>query len=404
MYYKRNLEEAILNFCQQYPVITITGPRQSGKTTLCKKLFKDKLYISLEDPNNREFATTDPKTFLLQSKNGLVLDEIQRVPELMSYIQTIVDETGRPGSYILTGSQQFELMTNLTQSLAGRTAIIKLLPFAYDEIYKNKKPSIEEVLYQGFYPKILAQNLNPTTEIGFYVNTYIERDVRLISNVKNLKTFETFLKICAGRTGQVLNYQSISNEVGVDLNTVKNWLSILETSFILRIIPPYYKNLNKRLVKSPKLYFLDTGLVCYLLGIKKANQLTGHPLLGAIFETFVMSELFKNFYNKVENDNLYFYKDHRGIEVDVIFDEVTFINQLEIKLSKTINSSLFKGLDFLKTQEQYQVKQSYLVYGGEENIFRNNINVLSWRNISDIFQENSIGIDLNTISTTPSPE
>jgi len=384
MYIKRNLEKQILSLSKLYPVVTITGPRQSGKTTLCQKLFKNKLYISLEDPNNRDFAEKDPKTFLEQSKNGLIIDEIQRVPELMSYIQTIVDKKKQKGLYILTGSQQFELMATLTQSLAGRTAIIKLLPFCYDEIYTKSNPTIENVLYKGFYPKIHAEKLNPTTELAFYVNTYIERDVRLITNIKNLKTFETFLRICAGRTGQLLNYANISNDLGIDIKTVKAWLAILEASFIIRIVPPYYKNMNKRLVKSPKLYFIDTGLCCYLLGIKKPEQLTGHPLLGSIFETYVFSELFKSIYNKVENDNLYFYRDHRGNEVDVVFDMVTSLTQLEIKLSKTVTSNVFKGLNFLLRQSEYTIDKSYLVYGGDKTFYRNNINIISWRNISII--------------------
>ncbi|MBU0580661.1 MAG: ATP-binding protein [Candidatus Margulisbacteria bacterium] len=382
MYIQRDLEKPLLVLAKQYPVLTITGPRQSGKTTLCRKIFKKKLYISLEDPNNRDFAEKDPKTFLAQDKNGMIIDEIQRAPELMSYIQTIVDNKPQKGYYILTGSQQFELMAKLTQSLAGRTAIIKLLPFSYSEIYKKKYPDLEDVLYKGFYPKIFSERLDPTKELSFYINTYIERDVRLLTNVKDLKTFETFIKICAGRTGQVLNYANISNEVGVDIKTVKKWLSILEASFIIRIIPPYYKNMNKRLVKSPKLYFIDTGLVCYLLGIKKPAQLTGHPLLGSIFETYVYGELFKNFYNKVENDNLYFYRDHRGNEVDVIFDKATSIEQLEIKLSKTVTSAMFNGLCFLKDKDNYTVDRSLLVYGGNRSFKRNDIDIISWRNIS----------------------
>ena len=381
MYISRILEKEILDLSAKYPVVTITGPRQSGKTTLCQKIFPEKKYLSLEDPNVRDFALNDPIEFLNQDSKGLVIDEIQRVPELMSFIQTIVDREQKKSMYILTGSQQFELMSSLTQSLAGRTALVRVLPFSYSEVYKDSIPALNDVLYKGLYPKIHDQDLNPTKELSFYVNTYIERDIRLITNIKSLKTFETFLRICAGRTAQILNYANIANDVGIDIKTVKHWLSILETSFIIRILPPYYKNMNKRLVKSPKLYFLDTGLVCYLLGIKKSEQLTSHPLIGALFETFVISELYKKFYNKVENDNLYYYRDHRGNEVDIIFDNVVSINQLEIKLSKTPMNHFFKGLDFLKRQNDYKIDKSFLVYGGDESYKRNNVQLVSWRDI-----------------------
>jgi len=381
MYISRILEKEILDLSAKYPVVTITGPRQSGKTTLCQKIFPEKKYLSLEDPNVRDFALNDPIEFLNQDSKGLVIDEIQRVPELMSFIQTIVDREQKKSMYILTGSQQFELMSSLTQSLAGRTALVRVLPFSYSEVYKDSIPALNDVLYKGLYPKIHDQDLNPTKELSFYVNTYIERDIRLITNIKSLKTFETFLRICAGRTAQILNYANIANDVGIDIKTVKHWLSILETSFIIRILPPYYKNMNKRLVKSPKLYFLDTGLVCYLLGIKKSEQLTSHPLIGALFETFVISELYKKFYNKVENDNLYYYRDHRGNEVDIIFDNVVSINQLEIKLSKTPMNHFFKGLDFLKRQNDYKIDKSFLIYGGDESYKRNNVQLVSWRDI-----------------------
>ena len=377
---KRDVSKRVLDLADQFPVVTITGPRQSGKTTLCKMLFPDKAYVSLENINNREFALNDPAGFLKKYSNGAVIDEIQRVPDLLSYIQEVVDFSDQKGLYILTGSQQFELLTTITQSLAGRTAIIKLLPFSYNEIYGDKQPSIEEVLYTGFFPRIFHDKINPTDMLSFYVNTYVERDLRLLINIKNLSLFENFLKLCAARTGQLLNFSSISNEIGVDLKTVKSWISILETSFIVKLLYPYYKNLNKRLVKTPKLYFLDSGLAAFLLGIRNKEQLENHPLKGELFETYVLGELWKNIYNNVGQDNLYFFRNHQGNEVDVVFDHVTSISQLEVKLTHTISSKLFNSLKYLP-RSGYSVNNDCLLYGGDENYVRENINVKSWRNL-----------------------
>ncbi|MCF6176092.1 MAG: ATP-binding protein [Victivallaceae bacterium] len=378
---KREISERVLELSRKFPVVTITGPRQSGKTTLCRMLFPEKAYVSLENIDNREFALNDPKGFLQKFSSGAVIDEIQRVPELLSYIQEIVDFTDEKGFYILTGSQQFELLSSITQSLAGRTAVIKLLPFCYNEIYKNQNPSIEEVLYTGFYPRIFKEKINPTDMLSFYVNTYVERDLRLLLNIKNLSIFEAFLKLCAARTGQILNMSSVSNELGIDLKTVKSWLSILEASFIIKLLNPYYKNINKRLIKTPKLYFLDTGLAAFLLGIKNSEQLENHPLKGELFETYVIGELWKNTYNKVEQENLYFFRNHQGNEVDVIFDNVMSISQLEIKLTHTVKSKILSSLSYL-TKAGYAVDDSYLVYGGDDNYRREGVNIKSWRNIN----------------------
>ncbi len=385
MYYNRLVTDNALRLFRQYPIVTITGPRQSGKTTLCKRIFKKLDYVSLEDISNRGFAENDPLQFLNKFGEGTIIDEIQRAPSLLSYIQTFVDNKGRNSLFVLTGSRQFELMDSINQSLAGRTALIKLLPFSYDEIYTENKYTLEEILYKGFYPRIFAENLNPTEMYSFYTSTYLERDVRQIVNVQDLKTFEVFLKLCAGRNAQAVNYSTIGNDCGIDNKTVKKWLSILEASYIIKLLPPYYKNLNKRLVKSPKLYFYDTGLVCYLLGIHNPKQLNSHPLIGAIFESYVFSELWKSYYNNIVSDNLFYFRDTRGREIDVILDKVVSISQLEIKKSSTINNNFFKALEYLKTLN-VPVEKSLLVYGGDETCFREDTWIISWREISKVLE------------------
>ncbi|MCD4718740.1 MAG: ATP-binding protein, partial [Desulfobacula sp.] len=317
----RDVSKKVMEFSKQYPVVTITGPRQSGKTTLCKMLFPNKPYVSLENIDNREFAENDPIGFLEMYPKGVIIDEIQRVPDLTSYIQTIVDEKDLPGMYILTGSQQFELINRLSQSLAGRTALIRLLPFSFSEVYGIKKnQDIDKVLTTGFYPRIFDKGLDPYSAMEFYISTYIERDLRQLINIKDLSRFQTFLKLCAGRTGQILNMSSIGNECGISHNTVNGWLTILEASYIIKRVKPFYKNFNKRLVKAPKLFFIDTGLACFLLGISSFNHLQAHPLKGALFETFVFSELLKTNFNQAKPDNIYYFRDNIGNEIDFILD------------------------------------------------------------------------------------
>ena len=385
MYYKRSVTDNALRLFRQYPIVTITGPRQSGKTTLCKKIFKDLAYVSLEDITNRSFAENDPLQFLNKFGKGAVIDEVQRVPSLLSYLQTFVDNKGRNSLFVLTGSRQFELMDSINQSLAGRTALITLLPFSYDEIYSGKKYSLEDVLCRGFYPRIYAEKLDPTEMYSFYTSTYLERDVRQIINVQDLTSFEVFFKLCAGRNAQVINYSAIGNDCGIDNKTVKKWLSILEASYIIKLVSPYYKNLNRRLVKSPKLYFYDTGLVCYLLGIHNPQQLENHPLAGAIFESYVFSELWKAYYNNIKSDNLFFFRDTRGREVDGILDKVVSISQFEVKKSSTISSSFFKTLEYLKTLT-LPIDKSFLIYGGDESLLREGTWIISWREISRVLE------------------
>jgi len=381
---KRALSGKVLQLADQYPVITITGPRQSGKTTLCRALFRHREYVSLEDIDNREFARNDPRGFLKQFPDGAVIDEIQRVPDLLSYIQTAVDGNKGNGRFVLTGSHQFDLLSSITQSLAGRTAIINLLPFTMDEVYGTKKtPDIDTVLYTGFYPRIHDQKLNPTEALSFYINTYVERDLRNIINRKDLSIFHRFKKLCAGRCGQILNLSSIGNDCGINHATVKNWISILEASGIIKLLRPYFKSFNKRLIKSPKLYFLDTGLASYLLGVNEPSQLKNHPLRGAVFESLVVSELVKKRYNAVKTDNLYYFRDNTGNEVDIIVDQGAGTGQIEIKSGMTVAGDFFKGLTFFKALNK-KAGPSYIVYGGGKSYEREGVMIISWRDVANI--------------------
>lgn len=382
---KRKITSKVLQLAGQYPVVTITGPRQSGKTTLCRAIFKDKDYISLEDLDERDFARTDPRGFLKRFPDGAVIDEVQRVPDLLSYIQTRVDEKKAPGQFILTGSHQFDLLGSVAQSLAGRTALVNLLPFSLDEIYTIRKniPPLEDVLYRGFYPGIHDRKLNPTEALSFYVSTYLERDLRSIINIKDLSTFETFLKLCAGRCGQILNLSAIGNDCGINHATVKSWISVLEASGIVKLLRPYFNNFNKRLVKSPKLYFLDTGLAAYLMGINQPGQIRSHPLRGGLFECFAYSELVKMRYNAVKPDNLYYFRDNIGNEVDLVMDFGSETRQAEIKSGMTVSDDFFKGLRYFESINK-KAGASYVVYGGEKSYVRDNINVIAWIDMKKI--------------------
>ena len=378
---EREVTLKVLEYARQYPVVTITGPRQSGKTTLCKALFPDRPYVSLESLDERSFAASDPRGFLDRFDSGVVIDEVQRVPDLLSYIQVYSDERNSPGFYILTGSQNFLLMEKIAQSLAGRTALVTLLPFTLREAYQRRKPSsLDEMLYAGFYPRIFDQNLNPSEALSFYVSTYVERDLRQLLSVRDLSQFETFLRLCAGRTGQLVNLSSLGNDAGISHNTARQWLSILETSYIIKLLRPYYKNLGKRLVKAPKLYFLDSGLAAFLLSINEDKQLESHPLRGAIFESYVVAELLKIRFNRGKPDNQFFFRDNRGREVDVILDYGMESEAVEIKSGKTVNPDFFGALKYFADLHG-GIRKSYLVYGGTEDYRRKEVEVVSWRNL-----------------------
>ena len=384
----RRLEKKLRQWALQYPVITVTGPRQSGKTTLCRALFTEKTYISLEELDNREFARMDPRGFLAEIPDGAVLDEIQHAPDLVSYIQTRVDEVPQPGMFILTGSRQFEMMETVSQSLAGRTAVARLLPFSFGELYPQglgaEALSVDQMLYTGFYPRIHDRQLNPTEALSFYLATYLERDVRQILAVSDLDRFATFIRLCAGRTGQLLNMQSIGGECGITHNTVKSWLSVLQASGIIKLLRPWHANLGKRLVKSPKLYFLDTGLACYLLGIQKPEHLLGHPLRGALFETFVVSEAYKQHDHSGKTERLWFYRDSHGNEVDLLAGSETELSAWEIKSAMTLSSDFFKGLMNLGRIAP-GLKTSSIVYCGDRKMRRQGVDIIPWNQIDDIF-------------------
>lgn len=380
----RTITPWILRWAAQYPIVTVTGPRQSGKTSLVKNLFPKHDYLSLEDIDHRSFASEDPRGFLSQFKKGVVLDEIQNSPDLTSYIQTQVDENPVPGRFILTGSQQFELMQNVSQSLAGRTAIAKLLPFSLEELYPHSSqiPPLEEVLYQGLYPRIHDQKLSPTEALSFYISTYLERDIRKLIRVIDYSLFERFLKILSGRTGQILNLSSLGNEVGVSHNTIRHWISILETSFIIKLIQPWSTNQNKRLTKSPKIYFLDTGLVACLWGIQNSSQLITHPLRGALFETLMMSEAYKFFIHRGRNESLYFFRNNQGLEADLLLESENKMKLIEFKSSQTIHSDSLKNLSEVENQIKRPI-QKILIHGAKDDSYlRQDVHLFSWMNIS----------------------
>ncbi len=296
---KRKIEPVLKRLISHYPVVTITGPRQSGKTTLCKLAFPDYQYVNLEALDIRDFAKNDPRGFLEQYGHHVILDEIQRTPEILSYIQVVVDERNEPGQFVITGSQQFEVISNLTQTLAGRTALLKLLPFSISEIQGSYDvSSIDKLILTGFYPRIYDMSLNPTQALGDYIVTYVERDLRQIVNIRDLSLFEKFLKLCAGRIGQVLNLSSLANDVGVSHSTARAWISLLEASFIVFLLPPWFGNVSKRLIKSPKIYFYDVGLASYLLGLENEKQVMRDPLRGSLFENMVLMEILKYRYNR----------------------------------------------------------------------------------------------------------
>ncbi|MCL2651362.1 MAG: ATP-binding protein [Candidatus Azobacteroides sp.] len=366
------------------PVISITGPRQSGKTTVAKMCFPDYDYVNLENPDTLEEAKTDPRSFLTNFKQGLIIDEVQLLPELFSYIQTISDERNHTGEFILTGSQNFLLSAKISQSLAGRVFITHLLPLSIVELQEANllSENYETHLFKGFYPRIYDKNIEPAMFYPSYIQTYAERDIRQIVNVSNLFLFQKFMRLAAGRIGQLLNYSNIANELGIDLKTVQSWFSILETSFVIFFLQPHHQNFSKRLVKTPKLYFYDTGLACSLLGIKQQEDLEVHWAKGSLFENMVIADLMKNYFNRAETPPIYFWRDNTGNEIDCLIDNGNLIKSMEIKSSKTISSDFFKGLNFYKNLNEKA--KSYLIYGGQRESAQNGTEVLSWNNTRKI--------------------
>lgn len=375
----RQLETEIRELAREFPIVAILGPRQSGKTTLAQKLFPHFAYVSLEDIDHRDFANDDPRGFLSRFDSGVVLDEIQRVPQLVSYLQSFVDQNRQTGRVVITGSHNFLLMEQITQSLAGRVGITTLLPFSAYEM-KEFDLDLPQLLFTGGYPRIYDQGIRPETFYKNYISTYIEKDITQITKIDG---FLKFLRILAGRTGQELILSSVAEQCGVVHGTVREWLSILEASFLVYRLPPYHKNYNKRIVKNSKIYFTDTGLVCSLLGIRAEEQLDYHFLKGALFETFVVSELVKSNLNMGDRFSLYFWRDNHRKEVDVIFESGTKQAAIEIKSGQTIRSDAFAGLEYWKTLANADDPATYLVYAGDESYTRNGTQVVGWKSLHE---------------------
>ncbi len=387
---KRLATEKLISLSKTFRSVAVVGPRQSGKTTLCRNVFPEKAYISLENPDILEYATTDPRGFLSQynTENGAILDEIQKAPHLFSYLQQILDETKKKGLFILSGSNNFLLQENISQSLSGRIAYLQLLPLSLEELKTSPyfKKNYAAHIFSGGYPEVIADEINPTDWFPNYISTYIERDVRQLKNINNLFLFTKLLRMCAGRTGQILNMASLANDCGIDQKTVAAWLGVLQSSYIIYLLKPYYNNFNKRITKTPKLYFYDTGVACSLLGIKSAEQIAMHTAKGALFENLIVSELLKNRFNAGESDNLFYWRDKTGHEVDIITENEGQLTAIELKAGETINADFFKGLNYFSTVSTQNV-ENLLVYGGDQIQKRSNgISVKPWNN----FMENNL--------------
>jgi predicted AAA+ superfamily ATPase len=383
---KRILSDYAQYIFTKYPVITVTGPRQSGKTTLARQTFSEKPYANLENPVVRQFAIEDPAGFLNQYPQGAVLDEIQRTPELLSYLQAIVDDKKENGLYVLTGSSQFELMEKISQSLAGRTALLKLLPFSIKELASYKVESLDELILKGFYPRIYDQDIPPGQAYGDYFETYIERDLRQLMNIKSLNLFQRFVTLCAGRTGQLLNLSNLANDTGISHSTAREWMTVLQASYIVYLLPSFYRNIKKRLVKSPKLYFYDVGLACWLLGIENISHVKNHPLRGQLFENIAVVEALKYRYNLGKRDNLNFFRDSAGNEIDLIYNISHNLLPVEIKSGQTITSEYFKGLKIFKKVFPDLPYGQLVIYAGDKSQKRTDVKVININRFSQVLE------------------
>lgn len=380
----RQLAQRASELLQKYPLISITGPRQSGKTTLAKLLRPDFQYVTLENLAMRDFARQDPKAFLETYQKGVILDEVQYVPDLFSYLQVVTDERQRTGEYILTGSQNFLMMERISQSLAGRVAVFNLLPFSWRELQDTDYQFIswESYLVNGSYPRKLVQDIDASGFYDSYLQTYVERDVRLVKNIQNLDLFQRFIQLLAGRIGQLFNQQSLAVELGIDNKTVNAWLTVLETSFIAYRLPPYFQNFNKRIVKTPKVYFYDTGLAAYLLGIRSVADLAVHFARGHLFENLIINELTKNWLNRGQRPPFYFWSDQSSHEVDLLIDRGTSLTAVEIKSGQTVQPDFFRGLTYFG--QLTPLAQPYLIYGGSDAQRRSAASVLTINNLSEL--------------------
>jgi predicted AAA+ superfamily ATPase len=389
MIIQRDLTPRLRKAARQFPAVTLTGPRQSGKSTLCRAVFPKLPYANLEAPDVRAFAAEDPRAFLAQFPKGAVIDEVQRAPDLPSYLQGIIDADPKPGRWILTGSQNLTLVESVSQSLAGRSAVLHLLPLARSEVtrFARHPKSLDETLLAGGYPRIFDRKLDPSDWLRSYVATYIERDVRTISNVGDLAVFQRFVELCAGRTAQLLNYSALAADCGVSQPSAKAWLSILETSFIAFRLRPFHSNLRKRLVKMPKLHFYDSGLVCWLLGIRTPEQLRSHPLRGAIFETWVVSEISKHRINRGEPGGLSFYRDRDAAEADLVIEHPDRLTLVEAKSAQTASASLFAGANRVRrhlAEPSRPPCDVVVAYGGDEAQRRSDAKLVPWASLHEL--------------------
>lgn len=379
----RTAQTQLARLAKQFKAVAVIGPRQSGKTTLVRASFPDKAYVSLENPDTRRFALDDPRGFLHQYPDGAILDEVQRVPELFSYLQQVLDESGKRGNFILTGSNNFLLQENISQSLAGRIGYQQLLPFSINELPESSINDLDGILFKGGYPPLYDGDVDTNTWFANYIRTYVEGDVRQIKGITDLLTFERFVRLCAGRTGQLLNMNSLALEAGIDGKTVAAWLSVLESSFIIYRLRPHHRNFNKRLVKMPKLYFHDTGLACALLGIREPETLNLHPSRGALFENFVVSEIMKSRLNTGKQADIYFWRDSKGHEIDLLIEEKGKLVPIEMKSGMTVQPEFFKNLEYWTKLSGEQ--GGTLIYGGEQSQFRSNgISVRPWRDVHSV--------------------
>lgn len=388
----RHLARYLTSVAKTFPAVWLMGPRQSGKTTLARTLFPDYHYISFEDLDLRDFAAKDPRGFIRQYPSRVILDEAQRCPDLLSYLQTHLDKEGLNGQFILTGSQQFVLARSIKQSLAGRVAILHLFPFSLSELWecdpvgidKNGRPpvqlksTLETVIFQGLYPAVHDRNVPPTTWYSSYFATYVERDVQEMMGVKDLALFSTFVRLCAARSGTLLNQSELASAVGLSHSTVHAWLGLLERSGLIFLLQPHHANFSKRLVKTPKLYFMDTGLLCYLLRIQSADQIPTHPLKGALFETWVVSEIAKHFWHRGEEPPLYFWRDHKGQEIDLLVDFGSRLWPVEIKSAETIHSDFVKTIRWWEALEGNRNQGGTVIFGGREPQLREGFCYRPW--------------------------
>lgn len=379
----RSITPTLHRLAAAFPVLALTGPRQSGKTTLARALFADKPYVSLEDPAERAFASEDPRGFLARFSQGAVFDEAQRWPDLFSHLQGMVDADRRPGRFVLTGSQQFGLLAGVTQSLAGRVGMTRLLPLAATEIpaVAQGQWTLDALMLQGGYPVLHTQRVGPADWFASYIATYVERDVRQVLNIQSLPTFQRFLRLCAGRTGQLLNVSALASEAGITANTAKSWLAVLESSDLIHLLPPYFRNFGKRLVKMPKLYFLDTGLASWLLGIRSEEVLALHPLRGALFENWVVSEFIKDRYHRGLPADLYFWRDNNGLEADLIFEQGNGLQMVEIKSGQTITSDTVRAGQRATGMAESEALAPWLIYGGDGSYERSGVKIFGWRDM-----------------------